>query len=55
VHRGAPHRKGIAVFTHDTMAKLLVEDRHRDIRAHVTPRDRSTAANRWGRVRRLLG
>jgi hypothetical protein len=43
------------VFTHDTMAKLLVEDRHRDIRAHATSGSRPSADRRWGRVRRLLG
>ena len=43
------------MHTHETMAKLLVEDRHRDIRAHTTPRRRSMADSRWSRVRRLIG
>ena len=39
------------MFTHDTLAKLLVEDRHRDIRAHAKPRRRQPATRRWSRAR----
>jgi len=40
------------VFTNDTLAKILVDDRHRDIRAHNSPRRRKTANRRWGRASR---
>ena len=40
------------MFTNDTLAKILVDDRHRDIRARKSPRRRNTATRRWGRASR---
>jgi hypothetical protein len=38
------------VFTNDTLAKILVDDRHRDIRARTPLRRRETAIRRWARA-----
>jgi hypothetical protein len=49
---GAQNAERFIVFTNDALAKILVEDRHRDIRTHNTQRRRKTATRRWGRSSR---